>query len=107
LFESFVNWDKELNITKYGLRSRRNKGNFTQKADLRGVFPEFIRKTDQERIQNLKRRFEPIYVEGIQITKTSLKSDQKPYHTWRAVFENSFFTHFFELKNENASKAKL
>jgi hypothetical protein len=38
---------------------------------------------------NLKRRFEPIYVEGIQITKTSLKSDQKPYHTWRAVFENN------------------
>lgn len=55
LFDKFITWDKELNVIKYGLRSRRNKGNFTQKADLRGVFPEFIRKTDQERIQNLKR----------------------------------------------------
>lgn len=54
LFENFVNWDKELNVTKYGLRSRKNKG-LTTKPDLRGVFPEFIRKTDQERIQNLKR----------------------------------------------------
>jgi RNA ligase (TIGR02306 family) len=52
-----IDWDSILRVTKHGLRSRKNFGSMTTKADLRGLFPDFIRKTDQERVQNLNREF--------------------------------------------------
>ena len=52
-----------MSLRYYKFRNGRNQRDF-RASNAKGSFPHFLRKTDQERVQNLSRKFESTFQEA-------------------------------------------
>ena len=72
------------------------------RGQARGIFPAFLRKTDQERVQNLGREVEKAR-ESDEIFEVTLKLDGTSFTAYHKDGETGFCSRNLELKKEDAS----
>ena len=72
------------------------------RGQARGIFPAFLRKTDQERVQNLKREVEKSRESG-ECFEISIKLDGTSFTAYHKDGETGFCSRNLELKKEDTS----